>query len=332
MLSLMLISCNNASKLTDSEKLAQFFQKKNVKIVVTDSGLGGLSVFADLVERIAGAGIFEKAEVIYFNAQLDSNTGYNDLGTNEKKVSVFENALTAMDKNFDPDMILIACNTLSVLYPKTQFSQETTLPVVGIVGTGVELIQASLQHNDSSNVVIFATRTTVEQNSHKKMLVQSGISEERIITQACPELAGSIERGVTSEKTRNLVKNYVDEALDKLPDQDAPIIVSFNCTHYGYVGDVFSDCLNERGQPFNEMLDPNSQMINFMFTPPYLNRYPSTDVTFKVISQPELSKERILSIGSLIARTSPASYEALKNYTFTPELFEWKSIAEDKTR
>jgi len=327
----MFFSCNNKTKVTDDERLAQFFQKKAVKIIVTDSGLGGLSVFADLVERISGAGLFEKVDVTYFNAQLDSTTGYNDLKTNDQKVRVFENALLAMKENFDPDMILIACNTLSVLYPQTKFSEESDIPVVGIVKTGVELIRDRLQYNDSSDVIIFATLTTVAQNSHKKMLVEGEISGDRILTQACPGLAGSIERGVNSEKTRNLINKYVDEALAKLPDHTTSVIVSFNCTHYGYAGNIFADCLREKNQPFTEMLDPNPHMVNFMFTPPYLNRYPGTDVTLKVVSQPELSEARIISIGSLIAKTSPASYEALKNYTFTPELFEWKSLAEDET-
>ena len=329
---LMFTSCSKKTNLTDSEKLDRFFQKKSVKVVITDSGLGGLSVFADLVERISGAGVFDKIQITYFNAQPHITSGYNSMKTNEQKVQVFDNALQAMQDNFEPDLILIACNTLSVLYPVTKFSQESDIPVVGIVGTGVDLIQDRLQNNDSSKVIIFATLTTVEQNSHKKMLVAGGVPEDRILTQACPELAGEIERGAGSEKTKNLVRQYVDQALEKLPDQDESIIVSFNCTHYGYVGNVFADCLRDRKQPFDEILDPNSQMIDFMFTEPYLNRYSKTEVSFKVVSQPELSEDRITSIGSLIAKTSPASYEALKNYTFTPELFEWRSIAENETK
>ena len=322
------MSCSEQTRLNDSEKLARFFQKKSVRLVVTDSGLGGLSVFADLAARISGSGLFENVEVSYFNAQLDSSTGYNDMKTMDQKVRIFENALNAMEKNFSPDMILIACNTLSVVYPGTKFAATTNIPVIGIVGTGVELIQDRLRQNDSSKVIIFATLTTVEQNAHKKMLVAGGVDSGRIVTQACPRLAGSIERGAASQQTRELVNEYVDQALEKIPGEKMPVIISFNCTHYGYVGDLFADCLTEQGQAYTELLDPNTRMIDFMFTEPYLHRYPETSLSLKVVSQPELSEARINSIGSLIAAKSPAAYDALKRYTYAPDFFEWQSIAQ----
>ncbi len=48
-----LISCSE-QPLTEAQKLEKFFMKKNVNILVTDSGLGGLSVAADdLFQRAA---------------------------------------------------------------------------------------------------------------------------------------------------------------------------------------------------------------------------------------------------------------------------------------
>jgi glutamate racemase len=326
---LFVIGCSKDPNLSEEEKLRQFFAKDSVDIVITDSGLGGLSVFADLIERITDAGIFRSVRITYFNAQLDSSTGYNDLKNNDQKIKIFDNALEAMQKNFRPDMILIACNTLSVIYPQTTACKEFEIPVIGIVETGVDLILDRLHADDSSTVVIFATRTTVEQNSHRRMLEQAGVPPDRLVAQACPELAGAIERSATGEKTRNLVKEYIEEALMKLADPEAPLIISFNCTHYGYVRDIFEGHLLARGKTVSDILDPNTQMIDFLFTAPYLNRYPETVLKYQVVSQPELSETRINSIGSLIAKTSARSYEALKNYTFKPNFFEWQSIARE---
>ena len=41
---------------------------ENVRIVVTDSGLGGISVLAELEHRLREAKIYKKAELIFFNS------------------------------------------------------------------------------------------------------------------------------------------------------------------------------------------------------------------------------------------------------------------------
>ncbi len=65
--------------------------------------------------------------------------GYNHFETLERRVRVFDNALRAMDR-FDPDQILIACNTLSVIYSHTPFARETNKKVREIVSHGVEML------------------------------------------------------------------------------------------------------------------------------------------------------------------------------------------------
>jgi glutamate racemase len=324
---LLIYGCQTNQHLGDAEKLAKFFGKKQVNILVTDSGLGGLSVAADIFERFKGSGVFEKVNITFFNAQPHIKSGYNSMDNTEQKIKVFENALNAIKNNFDPDLILIACNTLSVLYPLTSFSKNTKIPVIGIVETGVDQITEVLNKDTLASVLIFATETTVNQNTHKKMLIDKGISENIIYTQACPKLAGSIERGTESEETLDLVEKYVNEALNKIPESEKPIFVSFNCTHYGYINDKFAAEFNKKGRPANKFIDPNPRMADFIFQDNYINRYNKTEVMIKIVSQPELTNQKIESIGSLIEKTSPETAKALHEYEFTPELFEWKSIA-----
>jgi glutamate racemase len=326
----LIYGCQTAEKLTDAQKLERFFNKKKVNILVTDSGLGGVSVAADVYERFINSGVFENINITFFNAQPHIKSGYNSMETTEQKVQVFENALNAMQENFAPDLILIACNTLSVIYPLTPFSNYTEIPVIGIVETGVDLIQNELEQDSTAKVLIFATKTTIEKNTHKNMLIDRGIEENRIITEACPKLAGAIERGTHSEETLGLVNQYVSEALSKTPDNINPLYVSFNCTHYGYINDVFEAKFKEKNRPAYKLLDPNPKMGDFIFNDKYLHRYENTDVSIKVVSQPELNVERIESIGNLIEQISPKTASAMREYEFTPELFEWKSITNQK--
>ena len=323
-----LLGCTKQTKtITERQKLENFFKKQDVTILVTDSGLGGLSIAADVYERMKKEGVFKKVRVVFFNAQPHKKSGYNSMKTTKQKVQVFNNALVAMEKNFHPDILLIGCNTLSVLYDYTDFSKTADFPVIGIVKTGVDLIKKKLDENKNARVIIFATKTTVKQNKHKTRLMESGVPAEQIITQACPRLAGRIERGSHSDTTKNLVKKYVNKAIQKMPEGEEPLLVSYNCTHYGYVNDIFQEAFKEQKKQVVAYLDPNPFMADFMFTDATTHRYPQSEVTIEVVSQPELSPGKLGSIYSLIEPVSPQTAEALLDYQFKPDFFEWESIA-----
>jgi len=312
--------------INNDVRLAKLFNKKEVNILVTDSGLGGVSVAADVYERFVNSGMFEKVNITFFNAQPHITSGYNDMESTEPKVQVFENALNAMQENFNPDLILIACNTLSVIYSLTPFANNTNLPVIGIVETGVNQIHIALEKDSTAKVLIFATETTVHQNIHKKLLIERGIEESRIYTQACPKLAGSIERGTRSEETLDLVDQYVTEMLNKTPKDENPTFVSFNCTHYGYIQNVFAEKFEQKKRPVDKMINPNPRMADFIFIEKYKNRFENSEVNIKIVSQPKLPEKRIELIGSLIENISTNTALAMMDYDFAPELFEWESI------
>lgn len=322
----VLLACNK--NVGEKEKMSQFFEKDTVTILVTDSGLGGLSVAADVVERLKSSGVFKKADVVFFNAQPHLESGYNDMETTAQKVAVFENALQSMYENYDPDILLIACNTLSVLYELTPFSESAGIPVVGIVETGVELIDKQKESAADQRVIIFATRTTVNQDKHRQALLARGWSAENIITQACPGLAGRIERGVDRDTTRALINKYVKQAAENISNDDTPVLVSYNCTHFPYADYLFRKAFAEQGIAVKNFLNPNPLMGDFIFDGRYLNRYPETMTRVQVVSQAELTVGKIEAISGLIAPVSPETANALLNYDFKPNLFPWRSIAE----
>ena len=59
--------------------------------------------------------------------------------------------------------------------------------------------------------------------------------------QACPDLAGSIERGLPSRDIRDLVEQYVGELLNSI--DTTPDGVILGCTHYPLVTDLFAAAL-----------------------------------------------------------------------------------------
>lgn len=317
---------NNVPVFSDQGQLLENFlnTKKDVTILVTDSGLGGLSVTADLGTRLAQSGVFKNAQVIFFNSLFHNRSGYNSLKSDTEKVRIFNAALEAMSEKYHPDLLLIACNTLSVLYDKTPFSKCSHFPVVGIVETGVELIAERFEKTPEATVIIFATKTTIRSNSHKNRLIQKGYSADRIVGQACPHLAGSIERGYNSEETDELIKKYVHDALKKISDSKAPIFVSLNCTHYAYSRQQFLDAFTAAGYPSIEILDANPRMCDFLFRPQYLHRYPETNVTVEVVSKTKINENKRKLLGKLLRLISFQTAEALMNYRHDPDLFDAK--------
>lgn len=304
--------------------LDQFFQKNDVTIAVTDSGLGGLSIMADAAERMRKAKIFRKVNFVFFNALFSNEGGYNSLKSREEKIRIFDSVLRSLEKNFRPDLILIGCNTLSTIYDDTSFSKETSIPVVGIIEAGVELIAQNLKASPNSKVIIFATQTTVSEETHKMKLEEKGILPDRIILQACPELVNYIEKGYDSEETGMLISAYIDEALQKVENIQSPLCASLNCTHYGYSIDLWREAFKSNGLEPLAFLNPNSRMSDFLFESQRWNRFMSTEISSKAVSMVKISQEKMDSIGKWLKGTSPQTAEALSNYELKENLFEWQ--------
>ena len=304
-----------------TQKLESFFNKEDVTILITDSGMGGVSIAADIVERIKNSGIFRRARIIFFNSSFDNKSGYNKLKTNEEKVRIFNDALNSMQQNYKPDLIMIGCNTLSVIYAETSFSKQRTTPVIGIVKTGVDLILEKLSSEPQANIVIFATPTTIAKNSHKKMLIEKGVNPEKIVGISCLELADKIEEGYQSKETKTLVSQFVTYATAKLKDVNQPLIVSLNCTHYGYVLDMFKQEFEKQGVYPVAILNPNPCMSNFIFQADKLHRFGETDTAIEIISKVAIFPDVMKSISELVGKISPQTVQALKNYKRDINLF-----------
>lgn len=306
------------------EKLDEFFLKNEVTIAVTDSGLGGLSIMADAVERMRQSKIFQKVNFVFFNALFSKEGGFNRLKTRKEKIQIFDSALKSMEENYNPDLILVGCNTLSVIYDDTSFSEEASIPVVGIVEAGVDLIAQKLETSPESKVIIFGTHTTISEETHKKKLEENGIPSQRIIVQACPELVNYIEKGYDSDETEMLISAYVAEALHKMEDTQSPLYVSLNCTHFGYSLDLWEEAFRSSKVKPLGFLNPNSKMIDFLFESEERSRFDETEISIRVVSMVEIGKEKIESIGKRLGETSSQTSQALSNYELKPNLFKWK--------
>lgn len=303
------------------ENIVPIFEKKKVNILITDSGLGGLSIAAGLDNNFEKYKIFEEANLIFFNALPEANFPYNEMKSEEEKIKVFDRALNGMIRWYNPDIILIACNTLSVIYPKTKFSQTVQLPVFGIVEFGVEMMTEKMKTEPNSSLIILGTETTISSDMHKNKLIQSGISGERISTYACKYLESEIQADPNSDIVKNLIECYITEALGSVSKESGKIFLGLCCTHYGYCSDVFKQTLEENGVKNFEIVDPNDRMIQFLSLPKYFDRFNNSLVNVEVVSRSVINDAEKESIGNALKCVSEKTTQALKEYKLKEDLF-----------
>lgn len=305
---------------TPGEGIPPLFSKEAVTLLVTDSGLGGLLVFAQVAERLFRKPIFQKASLVYYNAWPEQNRGYNTLKGMQERVRVFQAALEGM-KRYHPDLIMIACNTLSVLFPETPFSRTESIPVVDIVRFGVDMIYERLSRDDKARALLLGTVTTIASDRHRSLLIQRGISPERIVVQPCDQLATQIEKGPEREPVAALVKAYATEAAEKLGRPTGEVVVGLLCTHFGYCRDLIGRVLQEKIPGKVTLLDPNQRMAAFLFEKSGDLRCDSIALDLKVVSRIKWEQERIDAISNVIRHHSLETARALRHYQWIPDLF-----------
>lgn len=306
-----------------SEQLNIFYGKDSVTILITDSGLGGLSVFAEIDKNIRLLNPFKKVNLIFVNALPNENFRYNAISSSVKKAKIFSSALTGMNKLYKPDIILIACNTLSVIYNKTDFSINTNIPVISIVNYGVEMVFEQLKKKTNSTAILLGTPTTINENKHKQLLISKGIDSTSIITQGCDMLESEIQNNPKSDMVESMIEMYAYESLENKIIDSSKVYIALFCTHYGYSNNIFNKIYSEQLDNDVIILNPNNEMAKVIFPKNLTSRFNSTNISLEVTSQAKILKEAINSIGNILKLTSPQSFLALKKYNYNKNIFSY---------
>jgi glutamate racemase len=298
---------------------------RDAHIVITDSGLGGLSICARLEQGLRVAAPSRRVRLTYVNAWPFEDRGYNDLPDEAARALVFDAALARIAQ-MEPDRILIACNTLSILYERTAFSHRPPVPVHGIVDAGVDLFAERLAGNTASSIVLLGTKTTIESGVHTAGLEQRGIDSRRIAAVSCHGLAGAIEHDVDGPRAAALIGECAAPAGDAL-------LLGLCCTHYGYVSARLVEAVARRTSRRVLALDPNERLVSSLLgdaaffgganraAAPLPRESPLGTVSVELVSKVTLSETARTSIARLVEPISPATAGALLSYAHVPALF-----------
>lgn len=306
-------------------------------ILITDSGVGGLSVVAYAERFVRKHGFTEPVRLTFANAAPENDYGYNSMSTRQEKLQTFDRFLRNVTERYEPDAIYVACNTLSVLLPDTPYAASATLPVRGIVETGVELMLAQLEADRSSVAIIFGTQTTIDAGTYPRLLQERGIDPARIISQACPGLADTISEDREGTKTATEIRGWVGKAIAQTTSNDAAeeekssergqqkealprVIACLACTHYGYRKELFATAFAEAGLQAT-VVNPNESAVNDLFGGPADGAAISHDVDVHFVTRYAIPQTTVDALTWFLRDISPRTVAAMQNFEHLPPLF-----------
>ncbi len=192
-----------------------------MKVGVFDSGIGGLTVVKSLLEHQ----LFE--EIIYFGDTARVPYGIKDKNT------IIRYAIEAVEffKNFELDMIIVACNTVSA-YALDEMRESATCPVIGVVEAGI-LATSNALADKNSNILILGTKATVNSKAYEIGLNSLGF--ENLQAKATGLFVPLVEEEIYSGEILNTTFEHY---FNNLTHPDAVIL---GCTHFPLISDALEN-------------------------------------------------------------------------------------------
>jgi len=207
------------------------------RIVVCDSGLGGLNIAGGFFAAPPSA---EPCELVYFNAYPEAGRGFNTLPDDAAREEMLRSVFAGMAR-FAPDRCLIACNTLSIVWEQMKGHFDPGFPVDGIVDAAVGAMASALTRESSAAMLILGTKSTAESGLYPARLTARGIAPARLRSLGCPGLATLIESGPAAPEVRERIAGYARAAAALFPAPPPKLLLGLCCTHFGFAASCWRE-------------------------------------------------------------------------------------------
>lgn len=188
-------------------------------IGVFDSGVGGLSVWREIVRRAPGQ------DTIYLADQAHVPYGSRSLGEVQRYCEGIARFL--LDRG--AQVIVVACNTASAA---ALYALRSTFPDVPFVGME-PAVKPAVERTRTGAVAVIATEATFQGELFASLLERYARDVE-VFTQVCPGLveaveAGDLETPETEARLRACLAPLINRSVDQLV---------LGCTHYPFLRTV----------------------------------------------------------------------------------------------
>ncbi len=196
-------------------------------IGIFDSGVGGLSVLAEF-RKLA-----PEHPVVYLADQAWAPYGERSLiAVRDRSVAI---ARFLMQR--ECELIVVACNSASAA---ALHHLRRVFPSVRFVGMEPAVKPAASQ-SERGVIGVLATDATFQGELYASVVDQHANGTE-VVEQACPGLAGAVERlGVDAEETTKLLTRYLGPLVDAGIDT-----LVLGCTHYPFLMSAIRRLVGDR--------------------------------------------------------------------------------------
>lgn len=211
-------------------------------IAVFDSGLGGLTVAAEIHRRLPSEDLVflaDRARVPYASLSPALITRY---------------ALECFDYlySFEPKVIVVACNTVSAVCID-EIRARYHCPVLDVI---TPTANAAALATKTNRIGVLATNATVKRRAYDDQL-GGRVQGVQVFSQGCPLFVPLVEEGWTEgEIPEKIVQHYLESILTE--DVDTAVL---GCTHYEYFRDLLQKHLGAHVTLINTPQVTTDQLI-----------------------------------------------------------------------
>lgn len=195
---------------------------RNLPIGIFDSGVGGLTVYRALHERLPNE------RFVYLGDTARVPYGTKSLATVERYAVENSRFLEAHGIK----LLVVACNTASAL-ALPAIRSAIKVPVMGVIEPGS---RAAVEIAQGGNIGVIATEATVQSHAYAKAIASMGATGQ-VIERACPLFVSLAEEGwADSDVTRIVARDYLSEF-----HKTTLGVLVLGCTHYPILRDVIAE-------------------------------------------------------------------------------------------
>jgi len=238
---------------------------KSIKrIGVFDSGVGGLTVVKSLLEHQ----LFE--EIIYFGDTARVPYGIKDQNT------IIRYSLEALEffKNFDIDLLITACNTVSA-YALQEMRAQAPFDIIGVVEPGIIATKNALQ-NTQANVLVLGTNATINSKAYETLLSEHGYNNTT--SKATGLFVPIIEEGLFDGP---ILESTMEHYFKSLSSPDGIIL---GCTHFPLIRDAIATYFGDG----TTLIHSGEAIVEYLETHYVFNeKFPKPNIKFFASENPE---------------------------------------------
>ncbi|HEY0005623.1 MAG TPA: glutamate racemase [Pyrinomonadaceae bacterium] len=202
----------------------------DLPIGIFDSGVGGLTVYRALHERLPDE------RFIYLGDTARVPYGTKSLATVERYA--IENARFLESRGIK--LLVVACNTASAL-ALPAIRRAIDAEVVGVIEPGARSAIEAAVESGEPKVGVIATEATIQSGAYKNAIRQLAPRSE-VIERACPLFVSLAEEGwAETDVARTVAEEYLKDI--RTTGVDALVL---GCTHYPILRRVIQQVVGER--------------------------------------------------------------------------------------